>query len=225
MTERQTLATTTSSRDNDDRRRAPRHDATHLGSVITRVIGGGEVKLLDFSRSGVLIESDTRLAIGAKATIRLTTTDASLTVRGQVVRSKVAGLNGTLVYHTALQLEDDLTVLEKNVPAPPPPAPQDDTQNTQKSEKGAHPLMLNLSSDPPPDALHDADHDPDHEGGHLDHDLAESLAAVRGSGSEHAYLDDLDTGVGAPVDPILEFLATVPLDLAELRRRAAVNNW
>src|SRR6516225_7696980 len=95
-----------STADADDRRRAPRHDAAHLGSVITRVIGGGEVKLLDFSRSGVLIESDTRLAIGAKATIRLTTTDASLTVRGEVVRSKVAGVNGTLLYHTALQLED-----------------------------------------------------------------------------------------------------------------------
>src|SRR5690349_350536 len=87
--------------------RAPRMYAHKLGSVITRVIGGGEVKLLDFSRSGVLIESDARLAIGAKATIRLTTTDASLTVRGEVVRSKVAGVNGTIVYHTALALEDD----------------------------------------------------------------------------------------------------------------------
>src|SRR5262245_2899854 len=100
MTER----TRISSGDADERRRAPRHDAAHLGSVITRVIGGGEVKLLDFSRSGVLIESDTRLAIGAKATIRLTTTDASLTVRGEVVRSKVAGVNGTILYHTALRL-------------------------------------------------------------------------------------------------------------------------
>lgn len=221
MTERQTVTTTDASRDNDDRRRAPRHDAAHLGSVITRVIGGGEVKLLDFSRSGVLIESDTRLAIGAKATIRLTTTDASLTVRGQVVRSKVAGLNGTLVYHTALQLEDDLTVLEKNVPAPPP-KPQEDAQKLAKDE---HPLMLNLSGDPMPAPKTAPQAETDHDSSHLDHDLADSLAAVRARGSEHAYLDDLDTGVGAPVDPILEFLATVPLDLAELRRRAAVNNW
>src|SRR5882724_7594712 len=116
MTERQKRAVDT--RGDDDRRRAPRHDAAHLGSVITRVIGDGEVKLLDFSRSGVLIESDTRLSIGAKATVRLTTTDASLTVRGQVVRSKVAGVNGTIVYHTALALEDDLTALEKAVPPP-----------------------------------------------------------------------------------------------------------
>lgn len=196
MTERQKR--TDPLRGEDERRRAPRHDAAHLGSVITRVIGGGEVKLLDFSRTGVLIESDTRLAIGAKATIRLTTTDASLTVRGQVVRSKVAGLNGTIVYHTALQLEDDLTALEKNVPAP----------------------AIAASADPEPFADPDRDRDE-----HEDHDLTDALAAISADGSEDAYLDDLDTGVGAPVDPILEFLATVPLDLAELRRRAAVNNW
>jgi hypothetical protein len=166
--------------DADDRRRAPRHDAHKLGSVITRVIGGGEVKLLDFSRSGILIESDARLAIGAKATIRLTTTDASLTVRGEVVRSKVAGVNGTIVYHTALALDDDLTALEKTVPAPP-------KAMTKKQDAMA--------------------------------------AADPEDGSDHASSLDLDSGVEAPVDPILEFLATVPHDLAELRRRAAVNNW
>jgi hypothetical protein len=173
----------------DDRRRAPRIDANKLGSVITRVIGGGEVKLLDFSRSGVLIESDARLAIGAKATIRLTTTDASLTVRGQVVRSKVAGVNGTIVYHTALALDDDLTALERSVPAPPP-----------KTVGAASAKDAKRKDD-------------------------KSIAADADDGSEHAYSADLDTGVEAPVDPILEFLATVPHDLAELRRRAAVNNW
>ena len=167
--------------DSDDRRRAPRHDANQLGSVITRVIGGGEVKLLDFSRTGILIESDARLAIGAKATIRLTTTDASLTVRGEVVRSKVAGVNGTIVYHTALALQDDLSSLEKVVPAAP-----------EKPAKGTDDAMA---------------------------------AADASDGSEHASSLDLESGVEAPVDPILEFLATVPHDLAELRRRAAVNNW
>jgi hypothetical protein len=193
--------------DNDDRRRAPRHDAAHLGSVITRVIGGGEVKLLDFSRSGVLIESDTRLAIGAKATIRLTTTDASLTVRGEVVRSKVAGVNGTLLYHTALQLEDDLTALEKNVPAETVAAPPADEK--------APPHRADATGDSGSDA----------EMAQLTSDLSKSMKAIRADGSERALDEDLDTGVDAPVDPILEFLATVPLDLAELRRRAAVNNW
>jgi PilZ domain len=173
---------------NDDRRRAPRIDANKLGSVITRVIGGGEVKLLDFSRSGVLIESDARLAIGAKATIRLTTTDASLTVRGEVVRSKVAGVNGTIVYHTALALDDDLTALEKAVPVAAP-KPVKEPEDAKKAASAPA-----TSTDPD-------------------------------DGSEHAYSMDLDSGVEAPVDPILEFLATVPHDLAELRRRAAVNNW
>jgi hypothetical protein len=192
MTERQ-IREDRSREDNDDRRRAPRIDAAKLGSVITRVIGGGEVKLLDFSRSGVLIESDTRLSIGARATVRLTTTDASLTVRGMVVRSKVAGVNGTIVYHTALALEDDLTALEKAVPAP------------------------KLARAPEPE--------PDLESESMEHDQPDLNLNDALDGSEHAYLADLDTGVEASADPILEFLATVPHDLAELRRRAAVNNW
>jgi hypothetical protein len=161
----------------DERRSAPRHDATKLGRVVTRVVGGGEVRLLDFSRNGVLLESDQRLAIGVKVTIRITTTDASITVHGHVVRSKVAGVNGTIVYHAALALDDDLSVLEK--------AKASDAEAAKKDRP-----------------------DP-----------------ASATGSEHACWSDLDTGVEASSDPILEFLATVPHDLAELRRRAAVNNW
>jgi hypothetical protein len=216
MTDRKKRAESTNH--DDDRRRAPRHDATHLGSVITRVIGGGEVKLLDFSRSGVLIESDTRLAIGAKATIRLTTTDASLTVRGEVVRSKVAGVNGTLLYHTALQLEDDLTALEKNVPGDAIATVQTGQIGPPADEK-APPHRAAASGEPGRVIARDP------ELAQLTNDLSKSLAAIHGDGSEHAIDEDPDTGVDAHVDPILEFLATVPHDLAELRRRAAVNNW
>jgi hypothetical protein len=161
----------------DERRGSPRHDATKLGRVVTRVVGGGEVHLLDFSRNGVLLESDSRLDIGRKVTVRITTTDASITVHGVVVRSKVAGVNNRIVYHTALALDDDLTALEKQA----------------------------ANAEPP---------------------VAETEADLPvASGSEHACWSDLDTGVEASSDPILEFLATVPHDLAELRRRAAVNNW
>jgi hypothetical protein len=181
-----------SSQDDSDRRRAPRHQAAKLGKLITRVIGGGEVKLLDFSRSGVLIESDTRLTIGQKATIRLTTTDATLTVTGKVVRSRVASVNGAIVYHTAFALDDDLTALEQNVSRPR----KDAKKESRASARG--------SGD----------------------ETGPSAGADGARGSEHAYSTNLDdAGVGASVDPILEFLATVPHDLAELRRRAAVNNW
>src|ERR671919_572053 len=83
----------------DDRRIDQRHDARALGPVVARLVGGSEVRLLDFARRGVLLESETRLLIGAKATIKITTTDTTITVRGHVVRSRVAGVKGgSLVY-------------------------------------------------------------------------------------------------------------------------------
>ena len=45
------------------------------------------------------------------------------------------------------------------------------------------------------------------------------------AGSEHALVDGAVTGPDASSDSVLELLANVPHDLAELRRRAAVNNW
>ena len=81
--------------------------------MVARLVGGSEVRLMDFARRGVLLESDTRLLIGAKATIKITTTDTAISVRGHVVRSRVAGVKGgALMYHTALALEEDLGLID-----------------------------------------------------------------------------------------------------------------
>ncbi len=94
-----------------------------LGPVVARLVGGSEVRLMDFARRGVLLESDTRLLIGAKATIKITTTDTTISVRGHVVRSRVAGVKGgALMYHTALALEEDLGLMESVAPRQGEPA-------------------------------------------------------------------------------------------------------
>ena len=101
----------------DDRRIDQRHDARALGPVVARLVGGSEVRLIDFARRGVLLESDTRLLIGAKATIKITTTDTTISVRGQVVRSRVAGVKGgALMYHTAMALEEELGLADSVAP-------------------------------------------------------------------------------------------------------------
>src|SRR6185369_7316086 len=56
--------------------------------------------------------SEARLLIGAKTTIRITTTDTSVAMKGTVVRSRVATLGKAVVYQTALELEEDLTLVE-----------------------------------------------------------------------------------------------------------------
>jgi hypothetical protein len=76
----------------DDRRGSARHAAGSLGSVNARIIGGSQVDLVNFSSRGVLFECDSRLLIGARASVRITTTDANLVVTGRVVRSRVKGL-------------------------------------------------------------------------------------------------------------------------------------
>ena len=171
----------------DDRRIDQRHDARALGPVVARLIGGSEVRLMDFARRGVLLESDTRLLIGAKATIKITTTDTTISVRGHVVRSRVAGVKGgSLVYHTALALDEDLGLMEAVAP---------------------------MHAEEP---VFDEPDEPD--------ELADTADLLIG-GSERALSAAAVTGPDAPSESVLELLANVPLDLAELRRRAAVNNW
>jgi hypothetical protein len=170
----------------DDRRIDQRIDARALGPVVARLVGGSEVRLMDFARRGVLLESETRLLIGAKATIKITTTDTTISVRGHVVRSRVAGVKGgSLMYHTALALEEDLGLMEAVEPQAKEPAFDEADE---------------------PDELADT---------------ADLLIA----GSERALAASAVTGPDAPSESVLELLANVPLDLAELRRRAAVNNW
>jgi len=95
----------------DDRRADFRHAALALGSVTARIIGGSQVDLVNFSSRGVLFECDSRLLIGARASVRITTPDANLIVTGRVVRSRVKGLvNGALRYDAALVLDSELAL-------------------------------------------------------------------------------------------------------------------
>jgi hypothetical protein len=172
----------------DDRRTTPRRDAAALGPISARLLGGENVRLLDFSRRGILIESTDRLLIGAKATLRIVTVDASLMVHGRVVRSKVVqATGGGLTYHTALALDDDLSGLEAAA--------------TEGREAWAAEAADAASGAEP------------------------GTASRAGAGSERASGTASVTGDGDGEDFVHEFLATVPHDLAELRRRASVNNW
>jgi hypothetical protein len=100
----------------EERRASTRHAARSLGSVTARIIGGSQVDLVNFSTRGVLFECDSRLLIGARASVRITTTDTNLIVTGRVVRSRVKGLvNGALRYDAALVLDAELGLVPKFV--------------------------------------------------------------------------------------------------------------
>jgi PilZ domain len=100
-----------SPRESDDRRAAVRHDSRQFGTILVRVLGRCDARLIDVSRRGVLFDSEARLTIGAKTTIRITTTDTSVALKGTVVRSRVVLLGKVIIYQTALQLDEDLTLV------------------------------------------------------------------------------------------------------------------
>ncbi len=95
----------------EDRRSSLRHDPQKFGTVLARVLGTCDARLIDISRSGVLFESEARLLVGAKTTIRITTTDTSVAITGTVVRSRVATLGNAVVYQTAMELDQELPLI------------------------------------------------------------------------------------------------------------------
>lgn len=134
-----------------DRREASRHDATRKPTqMIARVIGASDVRLLDISRRGVLLETQTRLRFGAKATICFTTCDASVKVRAQVVRSRIVSLGESVVYHTALTFDEELhlaDVLAHQQPAAAAATPIDPADLIDLIDLIDEPDLLTLDTD------------------------------------------------------------------------------
>jgi hypothetical protein len=176
-----------------ERRTEIRHDAAKLGTVTARLIGGSEVRLVNFSNRGILVESDSRLLIGARASVRITTSDASVVVTGRVVRSRVKGLvNGVLVYDAGLNLDTELSLASAEMLEAAAPAAETTEAQAAASQHGE-------------DAVAAGDSWEDSEFG-----LALPPVATRQT------MDD---------EAMVQLFATVPQDLAELRRLAADNQW
>jgi PAS domain-containing protein len=92
-----------------DRRSSPRFPAELLGRASVRLLGGSEVTLINFSERGILFQSDQRLLVGARGTIRIVVGAETTVAAGTVVRSLVQGMaSGKLAFHTALALDQPL---------------------------------------------------------------------------------------------------------------------
>jgi hypothetical protein len=115
-----------------DRRSFPRFPADLLGKSSVRLLGGSEVTLINFSERGILFQSETRLLVGARGTVRIVVGTETTIAAGTVVRSLVQGMaSGKLAFHTALALDQPLALAaavaarerakaEANAPKPAP---------------------------------------------------------------------------------------------------------
>ncbi len=113
-----------------ERRASPRRPAsevTFLKSV--RLLAGPDVRLVDVSRGGALLESDTPLPPGTRICLRLVTTDTTLLIDGRVLRSRVSCLQPGLVrYRSAVAFDEDVALFAEDRQAgaadSAPPAPE-----------------------------------------------------------------------------------------------------
>jgi hypothetical protein len=94
-----------------DRRREARCRADRKQAVSAQLIGGVDVRLCNVSKRGVMFESSMRVLVGARVTLRLRTAERSLTLPGEVVRSRVSATHhGRLRYETAVALASDCPI-------------------------------------------------------------------------------------------------------------------
>jgi hypothetical protein len=108
-----------------ERRRSPRRPAALVPNLKARLLAGPDVRLVDVSRRGVLLETDTRLMPGSPIRVKFVADDSNLVMKGCVVRSSVAVVSGTgLVYRTAISFDEDISICDESLwhedPAPPP---------------------------------------------------------------------------------------------------------
>lgn len=99
----------------EERRAFPRRPASELTFLKSvRLLAGPEVCLVDVSRGGALLESETPLPPGTRICIRLVTTDTTLLIAGRVLRSRVSCLQPGLVrYRSAVQFDEEVALFSK----------------------------------------------------------------------------------------------------------------
>lgn len=118
----------------DERRGSPRRPASMVPNLKARLLAGPDVRLVDISRRGLLLETDSRLMPGSAIRIKLVADDANVVMKGCVIRSSVAVVTGEgIVYRTAISFDEDIalcdaTLWEKDV------EPQQETGEDAETE-------------------------------------------------------------------------------------------
>jgi hypothetical protein len=89
-----------------DRRAEPRVPASRLGDVSLRLVGGGDLTLLNYAATSLYGRSPSRLLVGARLSVRLATATMQAVVAGRVVRSSLTAIvDGVPRYEIAVSLD------------------------------------------------------------------------------------------------------------------------
>ena len=81
---------------------------------------GKEVRVIDISQGGILVETEVRLQVQGKISLKVITGDGVIGLEGSVVRSSISSLTGGPKYKSAIAFEHPFTMLntisQKSVP-------------------------------------------------------------------------------------------------------------
>ena len=126
-----------------ERRASPRRPASELPFLKSvKLLAGPEVRLIDVSRGGAQLESETPLPPGTRVCLRLVTTDTTLLIDGRVLRSRVSCLQPGLVrYRSAVAFDEEVALfsVEKADPA------AEEAEPRQQSELPSGPPAVAVS--------------------------------------------------------------------------------
>lgn len=126
---------------NEERRAELRVPASTLGDVRSRLIGGSEFALLNYTSQGLYGQSPSRLLVGARVSVRLATATLDAVVRGRVVRASLtAVLGGVPRYEVAVCLEHPVDWSPAIAPVQEPIEATDDL-----APDAAEPFVLHTS--------------------------------------------------------------------------------
>jgi hypothetical protein len=92
-----------------DRRAESREQAASLSDVSTRLVGGSDLTLLNYTSRSLYGQSTSRMIVGTRISVRLATGTVQAVLSGRVVRSSLTQIvAGVPRYEIAIALDGDV---------------------------------------------------------------------------------------------------------------------
>jgi hypothetical protein len=122
-----------------DARLDTRYPASAVPSIVSvRLSPGDAVELMNISKSGVLVEGRTRFVPGTRVTVIFEGGFTPPSTKARVIRCQVSSIvSGALHYHSGIQFEQRLDVLDAQALAQPSRAPEP-ASATHASQRAPH---------------------------------------------------------------------------------------
>ena len=135
-----------------NRRRYPRLKPDQIpGLKNVELSQGSDIDIVNISRGGMLLETETRLRPDSRIVLRVTTNEGPMRIEGVILRSAICSLKGTPKYRSAVEFKQPLELLDEAVTVEPEIAREEDASrqkdNIVDNEKEPSAILTVIASD------------------------------------------------------------------------------